>query len=43
MREAGPDRDAELIRYFYRFARREEALMEGALGLCEGAALSPVR
>ena len=43
VREAGPDRDADLIRYFYRFARREEALMEGALGLCEGAALSPVR
>ena len=43
VREAGPERDAELVRYFYRFSRREEALMEGALGLCEGAALSPLR
>ena len=43
VREAGPERDAEFITYFYRFARREEALMEGALGLCEGAELSPMR
>jgi len=43
VRAAGPERDAELIQYFYRFARREEALMEGALGLCEGAQLSPLR
>ncbi len=43
VRGAGPERDAELIRYFHRFARREEALMEGALGLCEGAQLAPLR
>jgi len=43
VREAGPERDAEFVQYFYRFARREEALMEGALGLCEGAQLSPLR
>jgi aminoglycoside phosphotransferase (APT) family kinase protein len=43
IRTAGPASDAELIQYFYRFARREEALMEGALGLCEGAQLSPLR
>jgi aminoglycoside phosphotransferase (APT) family kinase protein len=43
VRRAGPDRDEELVRYFYRHARREEALMETALGLCEGAQLSPLR
>ncbi len=43
VRAAGPARDAEFVQYFYRYARREEALMEGALGLCEGAALSPLR
>ena len=41
--EAGPERDEALIRYFHRHARREEALMEGALGMCEGAELSPLR
>ena len=40
---ASPDRDEEFIRYFYRHARREEALMEGALGMAEGAQLSPLR
>ena len=43
VREAGPDLDADLAQYFYRHARREEALMEGALGLCEAAQLSPLR
>ncbi len=43
VRAAGPDRDAALVQYFYRHARREEALMEGALGMCEGARLSPLR
>lgn len=43
VRSATPDRDEEFIRYFHRHARREEALMEGALGLCEGAELSPLR
>jgi hypothetical protein len=40
---AGPDRDEEFVQYFYRHARREEMLMEGALGLCEGAQLAPFR
>ncbi len=43
VRKAGPDQDAALVQYFYRHARREEALMEGALGMCEGARLSPLR
>ena len=43
VRAAPPDRDEEFVRYFYRFARREEALMETALGLCEGAQLAPLR
>jgi hypothetical protein len=43
VRAARPDRDAALVQYFYRHARREEALMEGALGMCEGARLSPLR
>lgn len=43
VRSSGPDRDEAFVRYFYRHARREEALMEGALGLCEGAQLSPLR
>ena len=43
VRGASPDRDEEFVRYFYRHARREEALMEGALGLCEGAQLAPLR
>lgn len=43
VRDSGVDRDEDFIRYFYRYARREEALMEGALGLCEGAQLAPLR
>jgi len=43
VRGAGPDADATLVEYFHRHARREEALMEGALGMCEGANLSPLR
>ena len=43
VRSASPDADADLVRYFHRHARREEALMEGALGMCEGASLSPLR
>lgn len=43
VRNAGPDQDAALVQYFYRHARREEGLMEGALGMCEGANLSPLR
>jgi aminoglycoside phosphotransferase (APT) family kinase protein len=43
VRTSSPDRDEAFIRYFYRHARREEALMEGALGLCEGAQLAPLR
>ena len=40
--DSDPDRDEAFIRYFHRHARREEALMEGALGMCEGAELSPL-
>ncbi|MCP4907216.1 MAG: phosphotransferase family protein [bacterium] len=43
VRGSGPERDADFVRYFYRHACREEALMEGALGLCEGAQLAPLR
>jgi hypothetical protein len=43
VRSSSPDRDEAFIRYFYRYARREEALMEGALGLCEGAQLAPLK
>ncbi|MCR9097532.1 MAG: phosphotransferase [bacterium] len=41
--DSGPDRDEAFIRYFYRHAKREEMLMEGALGMCEGAQLAPLR
>lgn len=41
--DSGPERDAAFVQYFYRHARREEALMEGALGMCEGAQLAPLR
>ena len=41
--DSGPDRDEAFIRYFHRHALREEGLMEGALGMCEGAELSPLR
>ena len=40
---SGPERDEAFVRYFYRHARREEALMEGALGMCEGAQLAALR
>lgn len=43
VRKVGPDHDAALVQYFHRHACREEALMEGALGMCEGASLSPLR
>ncbi|MCH2172085.1 phosphotransferase family protein [Myxococcota bacterium] len=35
VREAGPERDAQLVGYFHRYALREEALMEGALGMVD--------
>jgi len=41
--DSSPDRDEEFVRYFHRHARREEALMETALGMCEGAQLAPLR
>jgi len=34
--------DAELTRYFYRHAMREEAVMRGAMGRIENAVVSPV-
>jgi aminoglycoside phosphotransferase (APT) family kinase protein len=42
VRRAGPDMDAELTRYFYRHAMREEALMRGAMGRVENAVVSPI-
>src|SRR5205085_180724 len=41
---AGPERDADLIRYFWRDYARTEALLRPLLGeLAETATLSPVR
>jgi len=40
--EWGARREEALVRYFHRHARREESLMQGALGLAEGRALSPI-
>ena len=37
VREAGPEMDDALVRYFYRHARREEALMKGGMGRAENA------
>jgi hypothetical protein len=42
VRSAGPDLDAELTRYFYRHAMREQALMIGAMGRVENAVVSPI-
>ncbi len=42
VRRAGPDLDADLTRYFYRHAMREEALMRGAMGRVENAVVSPL-
>jgi len=39
---AGPEMDAELTRYFYRHAIREEAVMRGAMGRVENAVVSPI-
>ena len=43
IREAGPDKDAELVGYLYRRARREEQLWRGALGAGETAVFQPLR
>ncbi len=42
VRRAGPELDAELTRYFYRHAMREEAVMRGAMGRVENAVVSPI-
>jgi hypothetical protein len=42
VRGAGPDLDAELTRYFYRYAKREEALMVGVQGRSENSVVSPI-
>ncbi len=42
VRRASPEMDAELTRYFYRHAMREEAVMRGAMGRIENAVVSPV-
>lgn len=40
--ESGPERDAELIRYFHRRLSREEFLLKGVLREQENAALPPL-
>ena len=42
VRDAGPERDEELVRFFHRHAVRREALMAGALGAGETAVLHTV-
>lgn len=42
VRAAGTERDEELLRYFHRHARREEALMQGGMGRAAGARASPI-
>ncbi len=42
VRGAGPDMDEPLIRYFYRHALREEALMKDAMGRAAGARASAI-
>lgn len=39
---AGPEQDARLVQYLHRHAVREQALMQGALGLGEAAVVSPI-
>ncbi len=41
--DSSPGRDKEFVRYFQRYAGREEALMQTALGMCEGAELAALR
>lgn len=43
VRAAGPDMDEALLRYFYRHARREEALMRGGMGRAANARASAIR
>jgi hypothetical protein len=43
VRAAGPDMDEPLLRYFYRHARREEALMQGGMGRAANARASAIR
>jgi len=40
--EAGPERDADLVRYFHRRVQRQEALLGPALRELEGALLQPI-
>jgi hypothetical protein len=42
VREQGPRREEELVRYFHRHALREQALMQGAMGMAEHATLQPI-
>lgn len=39
---AGPEMDETLVRYFYRHAVRERALMRGGMGRADGATTSPL-
>ncbi len=42
MLEFGPERDAELVRYFYRRVTREEALLKPAMEEMATSTLSPI-
>jgi len=42
VREQGPRREEELVRYFHRHALRAQALMRGAMGMAEHSVLQPV-
>jgi hypothetical protein len=42
VRRAGPELDAELVRYFHRHAAREQALMRGGMGRAENARATPL-
>jgi hypothetical protein len=42
VREQGPRREEELVRFFHRHALRSQALMQGAMGMAEHARLQPL-
>jgi aminoglycoside phosphotransferase (APT) family kinase protein len=42
VREQGPRREEELVRFFHRHALRSQALMQGAMGMAEHATLQPL-
>jgi len=42
VREQGPHREEELVRFFHRHALRSQALMQGAMGMAEHSVLQPI-